>query len=387
MFLQLYTVNVFKMMNFPILMGITSGAAFLLGFLLIAHLRKVNKIANLFLGLFVITLGLAFVEIPLFYQKMYLKHPNILEIIGLIRFLTAPFLYISISYFTSLSNNFEKKILWHLSPFLIFLIFRLPFFITGKNIEFNYQEGRVVFFILQITLPFQALIYWFLSFRKLQNHLKIIGKFSSTTNEIDLSWLKYFLLVLLFIVAGWFNLIFFKLNSLIDFTPLLYLFSVFFLAFFSLQQKEIFEFSTSELKDLLTITECKKESPKRVSENRMAEIDKKLQILIKLEKLYLDNDLSLPKLAKNLDASCNETSFVINELYRDNFYNFINKHRIEEAKNLLLSKKYSQLNILGIAYESGFNSKTTFNTTFKKYTGFSPTQFVKLNTIIEKKEF
>ena len=128
----------------------------------------------------------------------------------------------------------------------------------------------------------------------------------------------------------------------------------------------------------------KKENPKRVSENRLNELDKKLQALINLEKVFLENDLSLPKLSKRMNASCNETSFVINELYRDNFYNFINKYRVEEAKILLLSEKYNQLNILGIAYESGFNSKTTFNTTFKKHTGFSPTEFVKTNRILEK---
>jgi AraC-like DNA-binding protein len=104
------------------------------------------------------------------------------------------------------------------------------------------------------------------------------------------------------------------------------------------------------------------------------------------EKMYLANDLSLPKLAKRMEASCNESSFVINELYGDNFYNFVNKYRIEEAKMLLLSEKYNRLNILGIAYESGFNSKTTFNTTFKKYTGVSPTDFVKSNIFLEKKE-
>ena len=133
-------------MNFPILLGITSGAAFLLGFLLLAHSRKVNMIANKYLGLFVITLGLAILEIPLFYQKVQLNHPNLFEMIGLIRFLTAPFLYISILYFTSFSKKFEKKNVWHFLPFLIFLIFRFPFFISGKNIEFSYEVGRVVFF-------------------------------------------------------------------------------------------------------------------------------------------------------------------------------------------------------------------------------------------------
>ncbi|PJJ10640.1 helix-turn-helix protein [Flavobacterium sp. 1] len=374
------------MLNFPIIMGITSGATFLLGFLLLAHSRKVNPIANRYLGLFVLTLGLAMLEIPLFYQNFHLKHPNIFELIGLVRFLTAPFLYISILYFTSLQKKFEKKILWHFLPFLIFLLFRFPFFITGKNFEFSYAVGRVVFFILQTALPLQAIIYWYLSFSKLQKHIKYIRQFSSATEEIDLSWLRYFLLVLILIIVAWFNLVFFDLQNLTQLTPFLYLSCIFFLAYFSLQQKEVFDFNKSDLNELATIEISKKENPKRVSENRLNELDKKLQALMNLEKVYLENDLSLPKLAKSMNASCNETSFVINELYRDNFYNFINKYRVEEAKILLLSEKYSQLNILGIAYESGFNSKTTFNTTFKKHTGLSPTEFVKSNIFLEKKE-
>lgn len=374
------------MLNFPIIMGITSGAAFLLGFLLIAHPRKANVIANRYLGVFIVMLGLTMLEIPLFYQKFHLKHPNIFESIGLIRFLIAPVLYISILYFTSLQKKFEKKMVWHFLPFLIFLVFRFPFFITGKNIEFSYATGRIVFFILHMALPLQTVIYWYLSFSKLQKHIKHIRQFSSSTEQIDLSWLKYFLLVLILIVIVWFNLVFFNFKNLIEHTPLVYLSCIFFLAYFSLQQKEVFDFNKRELNELSAIKEYKKENPKRVSENRLNELDKKLQTLMNSEKVYLENDLSLPKLARRMEASCNETSFAINELYGDNFYNFINKYRIEEAKVLLLSEKYNQLNILGIAYESGFNSKTTFNTTFKKYTDLSPTEFVKANIILEKKE-
>jgi AraC-like DNA-binding protein len=374
------------MMNFPIIMGITSGAAFLLGFLLIMHPQKINSIANRWLGLFVVTLGLAMLEIFLVSENFQLNHPVLLDLIGLMRFLTAPALYISILYFTSLLKKFDKKILWHFLPFLIFLIFRFPFFITEKNIEFSYSVGRIVFFVLQIALPLQTIIYWYLSFSKLQKHIKHIHQFSSSTEQIDLSWLKYFLLILVLIIIAWFNLVFFDLKNIIQLTPLLYLLCVFFLAYFSLQQKEIFDFNKNDLDELSTIKEYKKENPKRVSENRLNELDEKLCLLMNSEKVYLENDLSLPKLAKSMNASCNETSFVINELYGDNFYNFVNKYRIEEAKMLLLSEKYNRLNILGIAYESGFNSKTTFNTTFKKYTGVSPTDFVKSNISLEKKE-
>jgi AraC-like DNA-binding protein len=374
------------MINFAIIMGITSGAAFLLGFLLIAHPRKVNIVANRFLGLFIITVGFAMLEVPLFYKNLHLSHPNLFEMIGLSRFLSAPFLYISILYFTSICKEFKPKNLWHFLPFILFFIFRIPFFVTGKNIEFDEEERKIVFFILSTALPLQILIYWILSFATLQKHLKSIKQFSSSIEKNDLLWLKYFLLILLVIVFAWFNLIFFGLKNLIDLTPFLYLLSVFFLAYFSLQQREIFDFSQNELNELSSIKIYKKENSKRVSKSRLTELDEKLKILLNSEKLYLDNDLSLPKLARKLEATSNETSFLINELYQENFYNFINKHRIEEAKMLLLSEKYTQLNILGIAYESGFNSKTTFNTTFKKYVGMSPTEFVKSNITLIKKE-
>jgi AraC-like DNA-binding protein len=384
--LEYSKIDFFDMINFPIIMGVTSGAAFLLGFLLIMHPQKINRIANCWLGLFVVTLGLAMLEIFLVSENFQSSHPVLFDLVGLMRFITAPALYISILCFTSFNKRFDKKILWHFLPFLIFLIFRLPFFITGKNIEFSYSVGRIVFFVLQIALPLQTIIYWYLSFSKLQKHIKYIRQFSSSTEQIDLSWLKYFLLILMVIIIAWLNLVFFDLKNLIELTPLLYLLCVFFLAYFSLQQKEIFDFNKSDLKELSTIKEYKKESPKRVSERRLNELDEKLRLLMNLEKVYLENDLSLPKLAKSMNASCNETSFVINELYGDNFYNFVNKYRVEEAKILLLSKKYNQLNILGIAYESGFNSKTTFNTTFKKYMNVSPTEFVKSNMVLEKKE-
>jgi AraC-like DNA-binding protein len=369
-------------MNSPVIIGFIAGAVFLLGFLLIVQPRKVNVIANRYLGLFVLTIGIAMIEIPLYYQDFNQRHPNLFELIGLIRFLTAPLLYISILYFTSFEKGFKRNILWHFLPFLIFCTFRFPFFITGQNLEFSAETRPIVFFILRTALPLQTLIYWILSWMILHNHIKNICRFSSATEKIDLYWLRSFLLIVLFLSLAWLNLVFFNLKYLIPYTPILYLISIFFLAYFSLQQKEIFDFAKEDLEDLSSIKEQKNESPKRVAEARLMELDTQLQFVMDAEKLYLDNELNLPKLAKKLNASCNETSFVINQLYGDNFYNFINKYRVEEAKKMLLSEKYNQLNILGIAYESGFNSKTTFNTTFKKLTGLSPRDFVKSNTII-----
>lgn len=58
-----------------------------------------------------------------------------------------------------------------------------------------------------------------------------------------------------------------------------------------------------------------------------------------------------------------------------NFYDLVNSYRVEEAKRLLLDPKNSNYTILSVGFEAGFNSKTTFNTVFKKFTGLSPTEF------------
>ena len=85
--------------------------------------------------------------------------------------------------------------------------------------------------------------------------------------------------------------------------------------------------------------------------------------------------MAIVALAIKMNSSSHLISFLINEGFNENFYQFVNRYRIEEAKRLLQSEKHRHLNMLGIAYESGFNSKTTFNTTFKKLTGLSPTEF------------
>ena len=64
-----------------------------------------------------------------------------------------------------------------------------------------------------------------------------------------------------------------------------------------------------------------------------------------------------------------------NNGFNQNFYGFINKFRVEKSKKLLADKELDKYSIIGIAFESGFNSKTSFNTTFKKLTGQTPSEF------------
>jgi len=91
------------------------------------------------------------------------------------------------------------------------------------------------------------------------------------------------------------------------------------------------------------------------------------------QKPYLDSELNLIKLSELLSVSTHHLSYVINTGFEKNFFQYINEFRIDYAKKLL--KGNQKLSILGIAYESGFNSKTSFNTTFKKFTNQTPSEF------------
>jgi AraC-like DNA-binding protein len=118
-----------------------------------------------------------------------------------------------------------------------------------------------------------------------------------------------------------------------------------------------------------------------LSESDLYEYSKKLNDIINEKKLYLDSDINLSNLARYLDISTHTLSQVINQYYKTNFYDFINKFRIKEVKSQLLKEENKNLTIIAIAFEAGFNSKSSFNKIFKKYVGKSPTRFMIENGI------
>ncbi len=104
---------------------------------------------------------------------------------------------------------------------------------------------------------------------------------------------------------------------------------------------------------------------------------KKLLEHIEKNEVFKEPNLTLPELSDELNIPRNHLSYVINEYAGLNFYDFINTYRVEEAKKLLLEAAKDNINILKIAFESGFNSKSTFNKVFKKYTHLTPSEFRK----------
>ncbi|GAA4780761.1 hypothetical protein GCM10023231_04900 [Olivibacter ginsenosidimutans] len=151
------------------------------------------------------------------------------------------------------------------------------------------------------------------------------------------------------------------------------------MAYSTLTQKSIYAIETYQPSEKDEIT------PKKVLNERLtADQVEELKYLVMRktvdEKLYLDPSLTLSVLSAKTGISTHELSYVLNNGLGKNFYQFINELRTEEAKLLLLSKDTKHLDLLGIAIRAGFNSKTTFYTTFKKATNLTPKEYIKANS-------
>ena len=98
---------------------------------------------------------------------------------------------------------------------------------------------------------------------------------------------------------------------------------------------------------------------------------------MEINKPYLETELNLVGLAEKINTTPHKLSQVINEKLNLNFYDFVNNYRIEEVKEALSNPENWNLKIISIAWDCGFNSKSVFYNTFKKFTKQTPSQYRK----------
>ena len=96
---------------------------------------------------------------------------------------------------------------------------------------------------------------------------------------------------------------------------------------------------------------------------------------MKEKQRFLDSELTIKDLSLELNIPLKTLSQVINEGYSCNFFDFVNKFRVETAKSLFENQVDIKLTIQEVMFDSGFNSKSSFNTAFKKFTNQTPTEF------------
>lgn len=302
--------------------------------------------------------------------------------------LHGPFLFLYISSLADINFKMNQTKLIHFAPFVLFNLFLLiasQYPEISEGIRLNHTHGMHkpvwVFNLFLISVVLSGPFYFILSILSLKRlDVNIFNNFSTLEN-VNLSWLRKLIYTFGFIWTA--LMIFatihhvFNMFSWIFCTHGLTLsLSVFIIiiGYLGLKQKEIFvnfpdsgsEFVTEERAKYSGVAADEEETKHYVSNLRQ---------YMDAEKPYLDPEISLPELSKRLGVSSHFLSRVINEQLGVNFFDFVNRYRVEEVKLRITDPKFNYLSILGIAFESGFNTKSTFNRVFKKTTGLTPKEF------------
>jgi AraC-like DNA-binding protein len=131
----------------------------------------------------------------------------------------------------------------------------------------------------------------------------------------------------------------------------------------------------------LEINKTKGRSVFVLDEEQLDKFRIRLEKVIEVEKVFTENELSLAELSKKINIQPYQLSELISRVYGESFFDFINRNRIKEIKSRLDDPASDSYSLLGIAMDCGFNSKSSFNTAFKKFTGITPSEYRKQNLV------
>ncbi len=140
-----------------------------------------------------------------------------------------------------------------------------------------------------------------------------------------------------------------------------------------IQNPAIIHFSSKTAGSLV----LKKYEKSGLTEEEAGKIMKKMNKLMEMKKPFLNSNLSIQDLSEALAIPIHTISEVTNGLMGQNFFDYLNNYRIEEFKRLAAQSKNEEIKILHLAFDAGFNSKTSFNLAFKKFAGETPSQYMK----------
>ncbi len=300
---------------------------------------------------------------------IFMKHYSIIYLMSQISFLFGQLLFFYIKSVINVEFQIHRRDALHFIPFFAAMAF---LFIRTNFLEINVHWQSSFRVIGSIAVLVHILTYIVAAIILLRPKIK---SFFSPIDEPRLAWLRMvlcgYIVVWLMQLHIFVAIDLWKLYNLCPYSDTLLLTVLFILfnctVFIGLKKPEIFSFTKKY--QGFDLKESDKELYKR-----------KLLSLMEQQKIYLDPSLTLTNVSKKLLVSVPYLSRIVNESFNANFCDFINQYRIEESKRLLKQLPINNKTILAVAYESGFNSKSSFNTAFKRQTGMTPTKFVKLNS-------
>ena len=278
---------------------------------------------------------------------------------------------------TDSKREFRAKDLLFFVPTFIYLAIR--FFLFAQTLEwkdwFDENYWKIWSSFVFITEFIWNIAFLYFSIKHYKKYRNWLDENFSDTEKIKFDWLRNFLYIFtsVLILGAFFdftNSFLFKLSYIQFFYfELVLAFVTYYLAVAGYLRSQTIEVNFSEEKSEEI------ETPRKtlLAENELEKLKIKLHDLMTKDKIYLAPDLTLNDLSRKIGVNSSVLSFAINNGFGKNFNDFVNEFRIAEVKEKL--KNADDSTLLNIAFDSGFNSKATFNRAFKKFTGVSPKEF------------
>lgn len=342
------------------------GIALFIELLLISKKNKADSDKILTLWMFLILLHLFLFYIH--YTGDIYNFPFLLGLGFPFPLLQGVFLFYYVSFVTNQLPKKKGLLFLHLIPAFLMYLYMIPFFLLSNEekigVYMNRGAGWELFNTISIwAISISGLVYVIWSEVLLRMHRNNIEDRFSNLEKVNLRWLQ----ILTYGMGGiWFLIIFIGGDALIFSGVVVF---VFLIGFFGVRQADIFSHGPSAPE------EKEKYQKSGLTEEAAAGLHRELKRLMAEEGLYKRTDLSITDISSRLGVHQNHLSQVINQIEKVNFYDFVNTYRIEEFKRLISIPKNQQLTLLSLAFDCGFNSKTSFNRCFKKATGQTPSQY------------
>ena len=364
-------VNVLMIIGF-----ISTFICLLLAFFLFSISSK-NKLSNRLLAFFLLLNAVEFSG--WFYGLIFNEPNNLLVFKSQLSYLTLPVFYLYILSVCYSDFKLQGKHLWHGVPFMIGNLVAIPRLYSSS------VEEKVALFVdyvnlyetvfMHISLHLQSIFYIFLGFLILKKAKQIFVQNYSSDSIQMYRWIFQLLLFMsafygIAIVKNTFK----YLKQLGNFQSAQIALSLVVLLFVcwyvlkALRHPNLFNGVGSKTKII-----HQSNGHKNVDTSQL----NKIRSFMETEKPYLDASLTLRSLAEQTQMNSRDLSVLINTNLQQHFFDFVNAYRIKEAQTILQDPSKKEFTILEILYEVGFNSKSSFNTAFKKHTGKTPTEFRK----------
>lgn len=349
--------------------------------------RTSNIMLSVYLMLTIQDIGSQFTSI-----FIYTRWPIVGMLISQTTFLIIPSLYLFVR--SSVYSDFRLKFstLLHAIPMVFFNLLLIPIYYKPllNNPELNWIDlvsKDNFIYLIYTSLHVQIFVYYFFIFKMLFRYRNILLENYASPKLNNYKWLFQFITIMFFeeLIATVKNIFRFGDSEFIYFifviiVNVFVVIFIFWLVIKALKKPELFigvNFSTVPVNQMIENGNEMEKSEMEYESTAYAEIITKLENHMKVNEPFLDSSLSVYDLAKQINVPSRELSIAINHILNKHFFDFVNEYRIKKAMEIFKNTDDEKLTVLEVLYEVGFNSKSSFNTAFKKFTGTTPSEFKK----------